>query len=155
MIEILLWAPTRDKFVAALTAIKLPGSEQTLASLDGNGNLVPGQNILIDEIGQITKTPAVLDADRNIVTPAVMIEGHHVNLVALRELADALTAGLAQADANGKPLGLFVRTHILALLGQMNPVPITADGVPAGYEGTSGVRIFDPATINHRVRVWQ
>lgn len=27
-------------------------------------------------------------------------------------------------------------------------------GAPAGYVGTSGVKIFDPTVINHRARRW-
>jgi hypothetical protein len=35
---------------------------------------------LIDEIGPIVTTPAILDEDGEIVTPAVMDESHHVNV---------------------------------------------------------------------------
>jgi hypothetical protein len=35
---------------------------------------------LIDEIGPIVTTPAILDEDGEIVTPAVMDDSHHVNV---------------------------------------------------------------------------
>jgi hypothetical protein len=62
-------------------------------------------------------------------------------------LAEMLTAGL---PAEGT---LFERTRILDLLGTMNWQP-SAVGEPAGFVGTSGVKISDPAIINRRVRTW-
>lgn len=49
---------------------------------------------------------------------------------------------------------LFHRTCILSLPGEMDYEPITEDGGPKGWQGSSGVRIFDPAVANNRVRIW-
>lgn len=52
-------------------------------------------NILLDEIGPIVVTPAVIDEDGDIVTPAVIDEAWHVNLRTLSDTVDcaALAAG--------------------------------------------------------------
>lgn len=48
-----------------------------------NGGFQPlnGHNIAIDEVGIVPITDAVLDASGNVVTPAVLASGYHVNLV--------------------------------------------------------------------------
>jgi hypothetical protein len=60
--------------------------------------------------GIITRTPAVLDANGNVVTPAELVPGWHCNARVTGPLAEAMTAGLPQVDENGNPLNLFQRT---------------------------------------------
>lgn len=153
-IEILLWAPDRETFAATMAGLTLPGGQHItwLATEDEPGatptsSIRTLEVILCDEIGEIEKTPAVFDEEGNIVTPAVVIPGYHVNLVATGWLADMLTAGLPTEGT------LFERTRILSLLGTMNWQP-SAVGEPPGYVGTSGVKIFDPNVINQRARKW-
>lgn len=57
--------------------------------------VVPAPGILIDEIGPIVITPAVLDEQGEIVTPAVIDEAHHVNVRVMSRSIDlaALAAG--------------------------------------------------------------
>lgn len=153
-VEILLWALTREIFAATMAGLTLPGGQHIawLATEDEPGT-TPASSIrtleviLCDEIGPVVKTPAVLDEEGNEVTPAVIIPGYHVNMVATGWLAEMLTAGLPTEGT------LFERTRILSLLGAMNWQPSEV-GEPAGYVGTSGVKIFDPAIINQRVRRW-
>lgn len=153
-IEMLLWAPDRETFANTMAGLTLPGGQHIawLVTEDEPGptptsSIRTIETILCDEIGEIEKTPAVLDEEGNEITPAVGIPGHHANLVATGWLAEMLTAGM---PAEGT---LFERTRILELLGTMNWQP-SAVGEPAGYVGTSGVKISDPAIINRRVRVW-
>ena len=162
-IEIFSWCSTRELFVQGMTTTALPDGSM-LATLDENGNLIPHEGVIIDEIGSITKTPATYDAEGNILTPAVVIEGYHVNLLAYDEVAAMLVIGppdaegnpttLPQYDAEGNLLGLFVRTNILTLFPDLVWTPIPGPGVPGGYEGPDEVCLFDPAVVNHRARVF-
>lgn len=153
-IEMLLWALTREIFANTMAGLTLPGGQHIawLATEDEPGptptsSIRTLDVILCDEISEVVKTPAVLDEEGNIVTPAVIVPGYHVNMVATGWLAELLTAGMpAEGD-------IFTRTRILSLLGTMNWQPSEV-GEPAGYVGTSGVKIFDPNIINQRARRW-
>jgi len=162
-IEIFAWCSSRELFVTGMTTTALPDGSM-LATLDENGTLIPHQGVIIDEIGPITKTPAVLDEDGNVVTPAVVIAGHHVNLLAIDPIVALLMQGppdaegnptvLPQYDEDGNLLGVFERTNILSLIPGMVWTPIPGPGVPGGYEGPNGVCLFDPAVVHDRARVW-
>jgi hypothetical protein len=162
-IEIFAWCSTRELFVTGMTTTALPDGSM-LATLDENGNLIPHQGVIIDEIGPITKTPAVLDEDGNVITPAVVIAGHHVNLLAIDPIVALLMMGppdaegnptvLPQYDEDGNLLPLFQRTNILTLIPDLVWTPIPGPGVPGGYEGPNGVCLFDPAVVHDRARVW-
>ncbi len=93
---------------------------------------------MIDELGPITKTPATYDEEGNEKTPAVIVDGHHVNLRAYGQFAKQVTYGLPQEG------DVFERTHLLQIIQDLDFKPITEEGVPAGYEGPNGVRLFDP-----------
>jgi hypothetical protein len=156
-IEIFAWCSTRQLFIDGMTTTALPDGSM-LATLDENGNLIPHQGVIIDEIGPITKTPATED------TPAVVIAGHHVNLLAIDPIVALITMGppdaegnptvLPQYDEDGNLLPLFQRTNILTLIPDLVWTPIPAPGVPGGYEGPNGVCLFDPAVVKDRARVW-
>ena len=162
-IEIFAWCSTRELFVTGMTTTALPDGSM-LATLDDNGNPIPHSGIIIDEIGPITKVPATYDAEGNILTPAVVIEGHHVNLVAYDEVAAILVMGppdaegnpttLPQYDEEGNLLGVFERTNILTLIPDLVWTPIPGPGIPGGYEGPNGVCLFDPAVVHNRARVF-
>lgn len=167
-IEIFAWCSSRELFVTGMTTTALPDGSM-LATLDDNGNLIPHAGILIDEIGPVVKVPAVIDPDTGkVITPAVMVNGHHVNLVATGEIAQMLIMGppipgpdgqmiptqLPQYDADGKLLSVFERTNILGLIPGLVWTPIPGPGIPGGYEGPNGVCLFDPAVVKNRTRVW-
>ena len=162
-IEIFAWCSTRELFVTGMTTTTFPDGS-TLATLSEDGALIPHSGIIIDEIGPITKVPATYDAEGNVLTPAVVIEGYHVNLLAYNEVAAMLVIGppdaegnpttLPQYDAEGNLLGLFVRTNILTLFPDLVWTPIPGPGVPGGYEGPDEVCLFDPAVVNNRARVF-
>lgn len=139
--EILVYCPTREMFVAGMTTTQLPDG-RTLATLDDAGNLIPVEGVQMDEIGDIWKGET-------------KIAGHHVNFRVYGELAKMLTQGLPQTDETGALLSLFDRTRILTLIPGLTWVPTTVAGVPEGYEGPNQVRLFDPAIIATRSRVWQ
>ncbi len=157
MIEILCWAPTRQAFVAGMTTTKIPlpgvpiGQQPSLATVD-NGVLTPEPGLHIDEIGPITKVPPGLDGNGNVTTPPVVVGGFHANLLVSEPLLSFITADLPQTDAEGNRLGLFERTHILTMIPGLQQT--AKDDKPAGYTGRSGVRMFDPAAVTQRHRVW-
>ena len=162
-IEYFAWCSSRELFVTGMTTTALPDGSM-LATLDDNGNLIPHAGVIIDEIGPVVKSPAVLAEDGNVITPAVVVEGHHVNLVAYGEMAQMLTMGppdaegnptqLPQYDDDGKLLSVFERTNILTLIPGLVWTPLPSEGVPAGYEGPNGVCLYDPAVVKNRARVF-
>ena len=162
-IEIFAWCSSRELFVTGMTTTALPNGE-TLATLDDNGNLIPHSGVIIDEIGPIVKQPATYDAEGNIITPAVIVEGHHVNLVAYGEMAQMLIMGPPDAEGNpttlpqyneaGELLSVFERTNILSLIPGLVWTPLPGEGVPSGYVGPNGVVLFDPSAVNNRARVF-
>ena len=154
LIEVLLWAPSREIFANTLAELTLPNGQHIawLVTEDEPGatptsSIRTIEAILVDEIGEIEKVPPILDEEGNIVTPATVISGYHVNMVATGWLAEMLTVGLpTEGD-------IFTRTRILSLLGTMNWQPSSV-GEPVGYVGTSGVKISDPNVVNNRARIW-
>lgn len=156
-IEIFAWCSSRELFVTGMTTTTFSDGS-TLATLDENGNLIPHAGVIIDEIGPVVKVPATED------TPAVIVEGHHVNLVATGDIAAMLVQGppdaegnpttLPQYDEDGNLLSVFQRTNILYMIPGMVWTPLPSEGVPPGYEGPNGVVLFDPAVVKARARVW-
>jgi hypothetical protein len=131
-----LWSPDRESFLAVMGTLTNPLTGGPLIGEDG-----PSANL-----GAVTKVPGTYDDEGQEIAPPVIIEGHHVNLYAVGDLAGLLTAGMPDEG------DVFARTHILSLLGDMDWQP-SAVGEPAGFVGSSGVKIFDLATINLPARV--
>ena len=140
IIDLMVWAPTREQFITGMVQNGLATYEDDI--------LTPTECVAIDELGPITKTPVTFDDEGNELTPAVMVGGHHVNLRAYGEFAAQVTYGLPQEG------DVFQRTHLLQIIQDLDFKPITEEGVPAGYEGPNGVRLFDPSVIKLRARVW-
>ena len=139
-IDLMVWAPTREQFITGMVANGLATYEDDI--------LTPTECVAIDELGPVPKTPATYDDEGNELTPAVIVGGHHVNLRAYGQFAAQVTYGLPQEG------DVFQRTHLLQIIQDLDFKPITEEGVPAGYEGPNGVRLFDPGVINRRARVW-
>lgn len=150
-IEIFAWCSSRELFVQGMTTTTFPDGS-TLATLSEDGNLIPHEGVIIDEIGPVTKPDGSV------------IEGHHVNLMATGAIASMLVMGppdaegnpttLPQYDAGGNLLSVFQRTNILSLIPGMVWTAIPGPGVPGGYEGPNGVCLFDPGVVNSRARVF-
>jgi hypothetical protein len=146
MIEYLIWSPDRATFIATMEALTNPVTGTPLAEMV-EGVLTPSAGVMIDEIGTVTKTPAVLNENGEEVTPAVIVDGHHVNMGAYGELAALLTFEMpTEGD-------VFERTRILELLGAMAS-QVSKKGEPTGLVGTSGVKLYDPSAVTVRTRVW-
>ncbi len=140
IIDLMVWAQTREQFINGMVANGLATYEDDI--------LTPTDGVMIDELGPVPKTPATYDEEGNELTPAVIVGGHHVNLRAYGEFAQQVTYGLPQEG------DVFTRTHLLQIIQDLDFKPITEEGVPAGYEGPNGVRLFDPGVIKLRARVW-
>jgi hypothetical protein len=130
MLQLFTWAPDRATFVAGMV-------QAGFATLDGNGEPLWNPECQVDEVGPIGD-----------------VQGHHVNLRGWGSLADMMTAGLAQTDADGNPLSLFVRTRILTIVPGCEWDALPSEGVPAGYKGPHGVVLIDPAVVATPRRVW-
>ena len=140
IIDLMVWAPTREQFIKGM-------GQNGLATYDGD-ILTPTECVAIDELGPVPKTPATYDEKGNELTPAVIVGGHHVNLRAYGQFAAQVTYGLPQEG------DVFQRTHLLQIIQDLAFVPITEAGVPPGYEGPNGVRLFDTGVVNIPRRVW-
>ena len=154
MIEVLAYVPTREQFITGMTTTALPDGRMLATYNEEFAQLIPVDGLNIDEIGSIVKVPPVLDIDGNEITPAVVIDGHHVNLLIYGELENLLLAGKDQVDENGFLLPLFERTNILSLIPGLTWEATSQAGEPPGYVGPNGVKLFDPSVINHRNRIW-
>lgn len=151
MIDVTAWAPTRAAAIAFLEAAGI-------ARLDlQTGDICPIAEVIIhpfraSESITVEATPAVLDADGNVITPAVLVGGFHFNLRFYGSSEATLTAGLPQTG------GLFERTRILQLVAARTGEPPawqeTKPPIPPGYETSEGVRAFDPETIKTRRNVF-
>lgn len=95
----------------------------------------------ITEIGPVELTPAVLDAEGNVTTPAVMDTRHHLNL----RIAEPL---LSKGDENGYPL--WQKT---ALLWMQYGQPVTPNNEERA-KAVTGVEMIDPDSIKQPDRVW-
>lgn len=139
-LEYLAWCPDRAIFVAVMAALLNPVSGEPLAVLAGDGDWLCSDGVRIDEIGPVTKGGQWDDEGNEIEAPTI-VPGHHVNLWAVGALADLL-------NASGGWEAIY------PLLGDMTEMPPTEDGVPPGWQGSSGMRIYRPDGISNRVREW-
>ena len=146
ILDLMVWAPSRDAFIAGMLANNL-----MVQTEDGP---VAGPDISIDEIGPVVGAPAVYDEDGEEVTPAVMVDGYHVNLRAYGQFALQVTHQLPQTDAEGNLLSIFDRTWLLNLVNDLSWSQLSGDGVPAGWVGPNGVKLFDPSAVTTPRRVW-
>lgn len=122
-----------------ITEIDAETGEETIVGYHDEIHASAGANIT--EIGPVVLTPAVLDAEGNVATPAVMDNRHHLNM----RIAEPL---LSKADENGYPL--WQKT---ALLWMQYGQPVEPNNMEAA-KALSGVEMIDPDTINNPDRVW-
>ena len=137
------------------------------AVLDEAGAMVTSKGVSVDELGPVMKSAPEYDVDTGEeAKPAILIEGHHVNMRAEGELAALLLRmaeeGAGEGGGRGKSVvvgarstGIFRDTGILSLLGNVAEVTKgDTKGVPRGFKGTTGITLFDPGDVTHRARVW-
>jgi hypothetical protein len=173
VVDVLAWAPDKKTWEQAITTTIVASTGQPLATYaygeDGRQimppQLLPHDGLSIDEIGEIydpsVSPPGTPPED--MVPPTLAAPGWHVNLLFQTPLAEILTEGLPQTGMGpidpevGRArmvfLPLFERTHFLTLF----PDAVwqeDASGVPGGYMGTKGLKLFDPASVKSRTRIW-
>lgn len=153
MITYLCHAPDRATFLGVMNALLHPVDGTPLMEQDEDGNWIAHPDVIVSEIGPIIK--GYTDENDNWIETK-NVPGHHVNLAAIGPLERYLTgeitvddvtyAAFAQTDENGHLRKATDRSRILALLGAMTEMD-PADGIPAGEQGASGMRILDETTI--------
>lgn len=142
-LDLMVHAPDRAAFVDGLVAYGF-------ASLGEDGRLVPAEGVLIDEVGVVRDVTGT-DAEGWPIVAAR--PGWYANLRGYGPVVAAMTAGIEQYDAEGNLRPLFERTRVLSVIPGLVWTP-AADGVPGGYVGAHGVRLYDPATVAAPIRSW-
>ena len=122
-----------------ITEVDPETGEETIVGYHDEIHTSKGANIT--EIGPVVLTPAVLDAEGNVVTPAVMDNRFHLNM----RLDEPL---LSKSDENGYPL--WQKTALLWMQYGQPVVPNNEERAKA----VSGVEMIDPDSINNPDRVW-
>lgn len=143
-LDLYIHAPDRAAFVAGMTAYGF-------ATLDEDGRLVPAEGVLIDEAGTVRDVTGTDAEGWPIVADR---PGWYANLRGYGPVVAAMTAGIDQYDAEGNLRPLFERTRILSIVPGLVWTPIGGGGVPAGYTGAHGVRVYDPASVATPIRCW-
>ena len=135
MIDIVLRCFSRARWLAVAT---------NRGIIDANGNPNPGFSV--DEIGNLVLTPAVIDANGNVITPAVMDTWWTVNLRLTGQVAgddeDAPYPG-EESDTSGYR---FTRSKLVAWVRNQ----ATLKTLP--YRGQT-VRVYEFGTLSNRVQV--
>ena len=108
---------------------------------DDEGDVKPAPGVDIDYVGSVVLTPAVLDAEGNVTTPAVTDDRLHINL-------RISGAALAKVDADGYP-----KWKSMALAWKSYGTAATPNNAEVGLS-FSGVTQIDPATVIQPKRVW-
>jgi hypothetical protein len=162
-LEILLWSNTADA-TACNTFMQNAGWIGTVANAAGSFPLL--KNMFVDYVGPLVKTPAVLDINGVITTPAVVYAGYHVNVLFYGADADALTNGLQQVNIIGQPISIQFSTNIMTSIPTLN-VPgqailaVNGPHISLAYmlkDSVTGVYVYDTMAVNmvggNRHRVW-
>ena len=156
-IELLGHAPTQ---AAMWSYLKDAGWAKVIKDDRGADMSVTADGVQLDIVGTIVETD---NSDPENPVETKNTGGVHFNLRFYDDLAVKLLGRRAQTEVkNGESVQrkLFDRTTIKgdiekALVSTLSMATRSAEGVKAGYEdATYKVRIFDPATIAKRTRVW-
>jgi hypothetical protein len=150
MTDILIRAFSRARWqaVAVNRGILIDGIDA-----QGQPALYPAPGIGVDEIGNMQVTPAVLDAQGNVVTPAVIDTWWSVNLRLYdkAEAADNDTLYPGETDSGFR----FLKSKLVRFV-RAQATPVTVNGIRAYQFGTGVNRfqILDPRDIATPYRVW-
>ena len=140
-LEYLAWCETRQVFLDTMGALTNPIDGKPLIYWDeGTESYVGSTGVRFDEIGHVIKGGAY-DPEGNEIEAPTVVDGHHVNLLAVGELATLLN------DLGGWQA-------ILGLLDDMQPTSRSKKGVPEGWKGKSGLRIYPRDHVTQPARIW-
>lgn len=138
-VDAIVRADTKEDFETAAIARKLMVQE-TLEDGVTTRN-VPAEGINIDALGPVVITPAVLDVDGNVTTPAVMDNRYHANIRIEEPAISAKTDGFE----NWKQTAIDWTTY---------GTPDTSVNAQESGLKLANVVLIDPDTINSPSRVW-
>lgn len=148
MIDLFFRSITRARWIAVATNRGI-----YTGSLDENGQpIVDYTRFAVDEIGAATITPAVVDANGNVTTPAVMDTWHSVNL-RIHGKGEAEDADTLYPGDSGTLK--FLRSKLARFIREQSTL-VTLNGVRAYQWGAAANRIqlLDPRDIPQRERIW-
>lgn len=135
-------APTREAALAMMAALGIADVS--------SGNPVPLVQVTIAEVPPIIATPAVLDEQGNVITPATYKSKSFWNFWYYGESAQAIMK--PEPEGGWQPNhSLFDRTYLLEMIDQRTGIApqwtaLNGD-TPPGYEMPDGCRLYDPAQI--------
>ena len=146
MVDAYVRATDRDTFdAAALVAGLMYEITETLVDEEGNefqhgtGEYAVAKGVEIHHIGPVVITPAVLDEEGNVTTPAVMDTRHHVNFL-MGEPA------ISRTDADG------LLWHKWATYWTVQGAEDTQINNAEEGKVLLGVSLIDPDTISSKAR---
>lgn len=122
-------------------------------SLDENGQpIVNYERFAVDEIGAATISPAIVDAEGNVTTPAVMDTWHSVNL-RIHGKGEADDADTLYPGETGRLK--FLRSKLARFIREQATL-VNLNGIRAYQWGVAANRIqlLDPRDIPQRERIW-
>ncbi len=133
-----------DLIVRADTAADLyaAAEAENLMVRDDEDRLRPAIGVNIDPLGPVVTTPAELDAEGNVVTPATMDNRFHANI---RIEAPALT----NTDAGG-----YENWKTTAIKWTQYGEPDTGINAEESALKLANVALIDPVTIKSPARIW-
>ena len=151
MIDLIIRTKTRAVWQAIAQARHIISADPNNA-----GQFIVAPDFAVDELGNVTLTPAVLNADGTVATPAIMDTWWTVNLRVHSAAAIADQAPLdpsVPADPNGTQYQ-FARSRIAAALRNGATVVTTPQGWTAYQNATGTAQVVDPRTVTNPPRVW-
>ena len=140
MVDAVIRAANREAFRQAALSVRILVQQD---DPEDDTTIRPGQGVTVDEIGPVTLTPAVIDEDGNVTTPAVMDDRWHVNV--------RLT-GYALDDI-GPDTGVL-RWHLWGLAWSKDGAPDPQLNAAEEARVLYDVALIDPDTIASPSRVF-
>lgn len=141
MIDLFFRCASRDRW---LTVAK----DRNILDKDGNPN--PG--FAVDELGHVTITPAVLDKQGNVTTPAVVDTWWSINLRVHGQQADDDTDEKFAGETDDLK---FTKSKLVRFVREQG-TQITLRGMRAYQFGAAAnrVQLIDPRDMPNPPRVW-
>ena len=143
-----VWSPDEATFWASWV---------TAGIVDEDGNFTaeyPGIQISsqTDQGWTPTRPTGAVDEDGNPIFEPV--PGWHANVRVTGQLADEMTYGLDQYDAEGNLKNVFDRTWAVQIFQLTQQPADLATGFPAGFRNNTGVTYADTRDFSSQANVW-
>lgn len=156
ILDFAVWAPDRQTFDQSWI-------NAGIFERDDQGNIrftpeYPGISISAqDEEGWAPTRPTgqiIDDGTGNMIAEVEVVPGWHANVRVSGAVADAMTQGLNQYDADGNLKNIFERTHAVDVFGLTEQPLDPATNFPAGYRNSTGVTYADLVDLKSPTNCW-